>query len=201
MQRDFSSARQNVPGLDNRPSMLSPAPRSWSLLPATAAVLALAACSPTFNWREVPIADAGLVALLPCKPDRADRALPLGAESVQVDMAGCETGGATFAVAHASAASPSQAEAWLGAWRAAMRNQLGGSQVTETSAALQRATAVPAPVRLDALPASGGAAAVQVLWFAQSQKDGSVTLYQATVLGRPSTPEAAKTFFEGLRLP
>src|SRR5689334_7855840 len=101
--RDFSSAGRNVPGLDNRPSMLSPAPRSWPLLPAAAAVFALAACSPTFNWREVPIADAGLVALLPCKPDRAERALPLGAESVRVDMAGCEAGGATFAVAHASA--------------------------------------------------------------------------------------------------
>jgi len=56
-------------------------------------------------------------------------------------------------------------------------------------------------VRLDAQPAQPGAARVQVLWFAQSQKDGSVALYQATVLGRPSSPEAAKTFFEGLRLP
>jgi hypothetical protein len=168
---------------------------------AAAATLALAACSPTFNWREVPIADDGLVVLLPCKADRADRALPLGAESVQVDMAGCETGGATFAVAHASAGSSAQAEAWLAAWRAAMRSQLADAQVTEGAAALQRATLAPAPARLDAQPAQKGAAPVQVLWFAQSQKDGSVALYQATVLGRPSSPEAAKTFFEGLRLP
>ena len=182
--------------------MLSFAPRPWPLVPAAAAaVFALAACSPTFNWREVPIADAGLVALLPCKPDRAERALPLGAESVRVDMAGCEAGGATFAVAHASAAGPAQAEGWLEAWRAAMRKQLGEAQVTEAPAALQRATAVPAPVRLESRPGQPGAAPVQVLWFAQSQKDGSVALYQATVLGRPSTPEAARTFFEGLRLP
>jgi len=186
--------------------MPSPVSRSRLALAAAAAlvlvlVLVLAACSPTFNWREVPIADAGLVALLPCKPDRANRALPLGAESVQVDMAGCETGGATFAVAHASAGSPAQAEAWLTAWRAAMRNQLGAVQVNETPAAVQRATATPAPVRLESQPVQPSAASVQVLWFAQSQKDGSVALYQATVLGRPSTPEAAKTFFEGLRLP
>jgi len=180
--------------------MPSPVFRSRPAL-ATTAALVLAACSPTFNWREVPIADAGLVALLPCKPDRANRALPLGAESVQIDMAGCETGGATFAIAHASAGNPAQAEAWLIAWRAAMRNQLGAAQVSEGAAALQRATAVPAPVRLDAQPAQPGAAPVQVLWFAQSQKDGSVALYQATILGRPSSQEAAKTFFEGLRLP
>jgi hypothetical protein len=181
--------------------MLSSVSRSWPLLLAATTTVALAACSPTFNWREVPIADAGLVALLPCKPDRANRTLPFGAESVKVDMAGCETGGATFAIAHASAGSPAQAEAWLTAWRAAMRNQLGDAQLTEGPAALQRATAAPAPVRLDAQPAPKGAAPVQVLWFAQSQKDGSVALYQATVLGRPSSPEAAKTFFEGLRLP
>ncbi|RIX75526.1 hypothetical protein [Acidovorax cavernicola] len=177
------------------PSLPSP---SWPVL-ALAAVLG--ACSPTFNWREVPIADAGLVALLPCKADRAQRALPLGAESVQVDMTGCEAGGATFAVAHAVATSPAQAEAWLTAWRTATRGQLGVAQVIEGPATLPRATAVPAPIRLDGLSAQKGVAPVQVLWFAQSQKDGSMSLYQATVLGRPSSPEAAKTFFEGLRLP
>jgi len=181
--------------------MPSPVPRPWPALFAATAAVALAACSPTFNWRETPIADAGLVALLPCKPDRAHRALPLGAESVQVDMAGCEAGGATFAIAHASAGSPEQAETWLTAWRAATRSQLGDAQVTEAPATLKRATAAPAPVRLDAQPPQQGAAPVQVLWFAQSQKDGRVSLYQATVLGRPTAPDAAATFFDGLRLP
>ncbi len=176
-----------------------------SRLAVLAAVALLAACSPAFNWREVPVAGAGLVAMLPCKVDRATRALPLGAESVQVDMTGCEAGGATFAIAHASASSPEQAEAWLRAWRTATRAQLGEAQATESSASLPRATAVPAPLRLEiAAPPQGASASampLQVLWFAQSQKDGSVALYQATVLGRPSSAEAAQTFFEGLRLP
>lgn len=165
----------------------------------------LAACSPTFNWREVPIADAGLTALLPCKADRADRAVPLGAESVKVDMAGCDAGGATFAIAHASANGPAQAEAWLAAWRTATRAQLvkpgesSDMQLAETPETLQRATATPAPLRLEAR--KQGAPTVQILWFAQSQKDGTVALYQATVLGMPASAEASKTFFEGLRLP
>lgn len=167
---------------------------------AAAATLALAACSPTFNWREVPIADDGLVVLLPCKADRADRALPLGAESVQVDMAGCETGGATFAVAHAWPRARRRPRPGSGR-RAATRSQLGEAQMTEAPAVLKRAIAAPAPVRLDAQPPQKGAAPVQVLWFAQSKKNGGVALYQATVLGRPSAPEAATTFFEGLRLP
>ena len=170
-----------------------------------AAAALLAACSPAFNWREVPIAGAGLIAMLPCKADRATRALPLGSESVQVDMTGCEAGGATFAIAHASANSPEQAEAWLRAWQAATRGQLGEAQVAESRPGVQRATAVPAPLRLDALPQpqqpQGAPTQLQVLWFAQSQKDGTVALYQATVLGRPSSADASKTFFEGLRLP
>lgn len=186
-------------------------PPPW---PTLAAAVLLAACSPTFNWREVPVAESGLTALLPCKPDRAERTLPLGAESVRVDMTGCEAGGATFAIAHASANGPAQAEAWLEAWRTATRAQLGkpeeagasgasgasgDAQVTQAPATLQRAAATPAPLRLDAR--KRGAAPVQILWFAQSQKDGTVALYQATVLGAPSSNEAAQTFFEGLRLP
>lgn len=171
---------------------------SSRLVLVTAALLA--ACSPAFNWREVPVAGAGLVAMLPCKADRATRALPLGTESVQVDMTGCEAGGATFAIAHASANGPEQAEAWLRAWHTATRGQLGEAQVTESAASVLRATAVPAPLRLETRQQQQGVP-LQVLWFAQSQKDGSVALYQATVLGQPSSAEASKTFFEGLRLP
>ncbi|BEP39847.1 hypothetical protein [Variovorax sp. V15] len=183
--------------------MPSPSPAiPRSRLAVLAAAALLAACSPAFNWREVPIAGAGLVAMLPCKADRATRALPLGTESVQVDMTGCEAGGATFAIAHAFANGPEQAEAWLRAWHTATRGQLGEAQVTESAASVLRATAVPAPLRLETQPPQKGTATpLQVLWFAQSQKDGSVALYQATVLGQPSSAEASKTFFEGLRLP
>lgn len=172
--------------------------------PATLALAAaslLAGCSPTFNWREVPIGDRGVVALLPCKPDRATRALPLGVDAVTVDMAGCETGGATFAVAHAVAGNPVQAEGWLRAWRAASRSQLGGAPANESPAALARAASTPAPVRLDTAPADGVAGqALHVLWFAQQRPDG-VSLYQATVIGKPSAADALPTFFEGLRVP
>ena len=166
------------------------------------AASALAGCSPTFNWREVPIGNDGVVALLPCKPDRATRSLPLGVEAVTVDMAGCEAGGATFAVAHAVAGSPAQAEGWMRAWRAATRGQIAGVPATETEAALLRAANAPAPVRLDTQDAGAGtqAPALHVLWFAQLHPEG-VSLYQATVLGKPSSTDALPTFFEGLHIP
>ena len=168
--------------------------------PAVLAAALLGACSPTFNWREVPVADEGLVALLPCKPDRATRSLPLGAgASITVDMTGCEAGGATFAVAHATAEDAAQAERWMSAWRAATRAQLAGRPATEAPASLPRAAASPAPVRLDVQEPAGSPSA-HMLWFAQQQA-GGVALYQATVIGRPASADALPTFFEGLRLP
>ena len=163
----------------------------------------LGACTPTFNWRDVRIADKGLVALLPCKADRATRALPLGVESVEVEMAGCEAGGATFAVAHAAAADVVQAEAWLRAWRAATRAQLVDAEATEATAIVPRALPAPTPWKLETRSEAANAKPVvpaRVLWFAQRTASG-VSLYQATVLGKPSAPEAFTTFFEGLRLP
>jgi len=164
-----------------------------------AAVAALAACSLTFNWREVPIGDGGLVALLPCKPDRASRALPLGNASVDVELAGCEAGGATFAVAHVRATDAAQAAVWLDAWQAATRSQLAGATLAQAAASLPRVALAPAAVRLDARGKDGRAAA-QILWFTQLRA-GGVSVYQATVLGSPASAEAAGVFFEGLRLP
>lgn len=177
--------------------------RQTALRPAIALALTavLFACTPTFNWRDVRIADKGLVALLPCKADRATRVLPLGVESVEVEMAGCAAGGATFAVAHAAAADVAQAEAWLRAWRAATRAQLADAQVAESAGAVSRALATPAPWQLETHADTAKAAiSTRVLWFAQRTASG-VSLYQATMLGKPSSPEVFTTFLEGLRLP
>lgn len=179
--------------------------RTWPLaaLPAGIALCILSACSPTFNWRDTPVGPDGLVALLPCKPDRAVREFSMGPDRVGVDMAGCEAGGATFAVAHVQAADAAQAEAWLQAWRAALRSQLGDAVVVRASAAqVPRASLLPAAVRVDAAPSDGGgsSAATHVLWFAQA-RGGKMALYQATVIGEPSSGEALNTFFDGLHLP
>ena len=181
--------------------MPTPLRSGRAVLLAAAAVSA--ACSPTFNWREVPIGDAGVVALLPCKPDRATRDLPLGTASIPVDMAGCKAGGATFAVAHARAESAEQAELWLRAWHAATRSQLTDVPVVESPAVLARAASSPAPARLDTQGAdtAAHAAAAHVLWFAHHRPDGSASIYQATVSGSPSSTEAIATFFEGFRIP
>ena len=73
-----------------------------------AAVLALAACSPALNWREVRPANTSLSLLLPCKPDKAEKIVPLGGQPTTLAMLGCDAAGATFAVAVADLGDPAR---------------------------------------------------------------------------------------------
>jgi hypothetical protein len=56
-------------------------------------------CTPAFNWRDVAFEGLPVAALLPCKPDRATRTVPLAGAPRQMVMAGCQAGGAMFTVA------------------------------------------------------------------------------------------------------
>lgn len=77
--------------------------------------LALLACTPTFNWRDVSFEQAPATALLPCKPDRGSRPVELAGQKVTMHMAGCEAGGAMFAVALVELPDAAQSLAVLGA--------------------------------------------------------------------------------------
>jgi hypothetical protein len=95
--------------------------RGW-LVPVGLAVLG--ACSPALNWREVRADGTPVQMLLPCKPERAIRAVPLlGLDVPPLDlhMLSCETGGATYAVAAARLPddSPPTADRAVQAWRLA----------------------------------------------------------------------------------
>ena len=71
---------------------------AWGATKLIVVFALLVGCTPAFNWREVGFDQAGVTALLPCKPDRGMRAVQLAGQSVQMSMAGCESGGAMFAV-------------------------------------------------------------------------------------------------------
>ena len=87
------------------------------LLVSLAGLLTVTACSPTLNWREVRL-DAGVSLLLPCKPDKAQKQVPLGPQPTTLNMLGCEAGGSTFAVAVAELSDPAQVAEVLSQWQA-----------------------------------------------------------------------------------
>jgi hypothetical protein len=78
------------------------------LLVVISALSLVAGCTPAFNWRDVAFDGLPVSALLPCKPDRATRAVPLAGAPRQMVMAGCDAGGATFTVAVVTVQDASQ---------------------------------------------------------------------------------------------
>ena len=59
-------------------------------------LVALAACSPRYDWREARLDAGELTALLPCKPDHATRPVAFGEGRLDVHMMGCAVGQTTL---------------------------------------------------------------------------------------------------------
>jgi hypothetical protein len=91
------------------------------------AATCLLACAPQLNWRDVEL--GSLHTLLPCKPDTASRVVVLGAQVVHMDMAGCEVGGALFAISRVRGNDPAQAASLLVLLRQASLANIGNPVV------------------------------------------------------------------------
>ena len=157
----------------------------------------LAACSPTFNWREVRAESASLKALLPCKPDKAARTVPMAGRQVELQVLGCNAGGATFAVLSGDIVDPLQAGAvlaqWNGATLANMRSPAAGAQDRVFLPA--GAMALPQSLRVTATGqrADGSRVESQSVYFARGSR-----VVQAVVYADRVRPEIADTFFAAL---
>jgi hypothetical protein len=173
-------------------------PRPTGTLFAAAALLALAACSPVFNWREVRIENTRLSLLLPCKPDKAKKMVPLGGQPSTLSMLGCDAGGATFAVAVADLGDAAKAAPVLAQWQsltlANMKAVPGTSQVLPLK--LPGAAAEPPALQVFAQGqrADGTAVSGQAAYFSQGSQVFQVVMYAAQI-----TPEVAEMFFSSLK--
>jgi len=192
---------------------LSPSARSWPWLLAGLLLLLLAACSPQHNWRQSRLEGVPLQALLPCKPDSAQREVPLWGPAqppVPLHMMSCNVGQHTFAVAALPLAAPAPGEAAdrtpaqaEQAWR-----QAGWASLRQTVTPPQEA---PAGWQMQTATVAGALAAqhwrgpgmnhqgqpLQVQWLLAHN---GRWLVQAALYGPPLSADLAQTFFDGLRL-
>ena len=162
------------------------------------------ACSPTFNWRNVSLDAAALQAQLPCKPERAERQVPLTPSGTTLRLMSCEAGGITFALAWAQLAPAEDMKQVLDHWQQAGWGSLrqpavpasgppAGWQVWPVQVAgAQHLRAWKGP----GLDHQGRALQARQLYFAQ----GGMA-YQAAVYGPALTEVGVAPFFEALRLP
>ena len=166
---------------------------------------AVAACTPALNWREFSMPPSRLLALMPCKPDEAMRSVPLDGRAVDMHLAGCDAGGATFVVGWLAVA-PGQIGTVLGAWQDATLTQAGIAAGPDAPAGRAfvpaGAVVVPQSVRLSAQGRhpDGKPLALQAAWFAAGGGTAPQALF-AAVYGRlPAGSDAVDTIFAGLRL-
>jgi len=169
--------------------------RPWSLALLAAMLLA---CSPALNWREVRIDGMPLRLLLPCKPDRAERAVAMGGRQLPLRMLGCDADGATFAVSHVQApvAAGLDVAALLAGWKAAVLAHVQASAVVEQVwAPAGVGTSGPAlRLRAEGRRADGAAIAMQAVWFATADAAG-LHLVHGVVFTPQLRQDVAESFF------
>jgi hypothetical protein len=161
--------------------------------------LLLAACNPALNWREVRPDNTALTALLPCKPDKASKTVPLGGKPTELAMLGCEAGGATFAIAVADIGDAAKVDAVLAGWQAATLQNMQapgpGAPLMISALKVPGASSPPQLVTAQGKQADGRPVASRAAYFAHGTK-----VFQAVIYAPRLDEEAAETFFSGLKL-
>lgn len=162
--------------------------------------LLVSACSPTFNWRALRDDGTPLQALMPCKPDSAQRDVPLGGALRSLQMHSCKAGGFTFAIGWAVVDEPTGLNEALLQWRAATLSTLGLNPL-DLPAGQTATWVVPGAEQVQTLEAQGTSPAgqavqVRAVYFGQGTR-----VYQAAVYGSGLSDDISAPFFEALRLP
>ena len=164
-----------------------------------AAVLVLAACSPAFNWRDVRPDGTRLSLLLPCKPDKAKKTVPLGGQPTALSMLGCDAGGVTFAVAVADLGDAAKVGEALAGWQlVTLANMKAGAGTAQTAPLkVAGASATPAAVRVSA---SGQRANGDVVYGQAAYFASGTQVFQAVMYAPAPQADVADTFFASLKV-
>jgi hypothetical protein len=171
--------------------------------------LGLVACSPAYNWRETPMDGTELVAMLPCKPDKGSRKVPLGGREVEMFMTGCDAEGTTFAIARVNLKDPAEVPAMLAQWRAATLANMGASPVTEAPLATAASAHLPPLTLVSALGKrqDGSPVTLQGVWFARGTQVIHAAIYASATKATKASEtklkhqDASEPFFSGLKFP
>lgn len=174
--------------------------RFWACVAPWLAVLA--ACSPEQNWRQVAFEGSTLQAMLPCKPDRTTREVPLGGVPVPLQVAGCESGDALLVVMTAALQPGADAQTVLQGWRElTLRHVQAGADAGQSTAWhaagwLPLASAMRQTVT--GRRSDGSAVTAHMAWAALAEGE-HVRLVHAAVYAPQARPQLAQGLMDGLK--
>jgi hypothetical protein len=160
--------------------------------------LALAACTPALNWREVRPDGSQARGMFPCKPASHARRVTLAGQTEEMSMWACSADETVYALSFADVKDPARVGAALDELgRAAQSNLQSQGGAASQPAAVVGMTPHPQSAQWHSsgrLP-DGRAVQERVLLFSHGTQ-----VYQATMLGAQLDTEAQETFFGGLRV-
>lgn len=160
--------------------------------------LALAACTPELNWRELRPEGSQASLMLPCKPASHARRVAIAGETFEMSMFACSAGETVYALSFADVKDPARVGAALDELgRAAHSNLQSASGAASEPAEVAGMTphAHSAQWRLNGRLPDGRAVQERVMLFSHGTR-----VYQATMLGATLDAEAQDTFFGALRV-
>jgi hypothetical protein len=162
----------------------------------TLAALALIACSPALDWREVRPAGGELVAMFPCKPKAHARPVALAGARVRMHLTACSAENTTYALAYASMDDPAKVTGALDELRRSAAANIGAAATPGAAWRVPGMTPNPRAEKLllEGRGADGQPVREQVVFFVKGLR-----VYQATIVGERIDPEAAETFFGGIK--
>jgi hypothetical protein len=164
-----------------------------------AALLALAACSPHFDWREIANPAAGYAALFPARPSKVTRSVPHGEQSISLTLQATTVDHMTFAVG--TARLPGKPASWpsfVPLFETALLHNINALEVqtlTSPSNAL-REIVINGSLRAGPQDHQGTPAKMRVRFYLRQDR-----LYEVLVFA-PATAwneEAVETFLAGFQ--
>lgn len=169
-------------------------------LAALAATLSAIACSPALDWRETRPDGSGVAMMFPCRPERQQRPVRVGAETLMLRLHSCVAAGTSFALVTADVADPGRLTPLLKALRDQAIANVEGTATVEETATVPGSTpnAQSGRLRIVGRRPDGMRVVEHTAFFVKG-----LTLFQATVIGagEPVDREAIDTFFGSIRLP
>ena len=153
--------------------------------------IALSACAPGLDWREVNPAESGVRALFPCKPEVSNRPAT-STEPGRMGLAHCKAAGLSFALAWAELADPAQITPALLQMRLSVASKLGAT------------AAAPQPMQLPGMTPNSQAQWQSLLAPSQQAKvavfSRGLLVYQLVMMGPKGDDAAWENFVSSIRL-
>lgn len=167
-------------------------------LAAVVGATAMAACTPTLDWRDVRDPQGHWTAQLPCKPVTVTRSVTLGSQTIPMTLMACEAGGTTWALATADVHDPAQVGPALALLRPSVGERLAQVQPVAAAASWTPPGATPQPAAgtWHGRGRTPDARTLEVYSAAASR--GTVVLL-ATAMGEKLAPQARAEFIASVR--